>query len=138
TPAGAVVTGRRRRARKLLRALRRPVTLGTLAAADVELSSVELLSLLMAAIDPQATAGEHFTVAFAHTAGPVHAHVVVADAQPIDVRPGAPAQAAATVRTGPGTLAAFLAGVAAARVSGEVDVVGRLLAWADAAQGLDA
>lgn len=137
-PDGIAVTGRRRRARRLIRSMRPPVELSTVAATGVNLSTVQLLTLLASAIDPAATAGERFTVTFGDSDGAVRAHVVVADTLPVGVLPGAPVHAAAGVRTEPGSLAAFLAGNASARVSGDVSVVGRLLAWADAAQGFDA
>jgi hypothetical protein len=137
-PDGIAVTGRRRRARRLIRAMRHPVELSAVAEGNVDLSSVQLLTLLTSAIDPAVTAGERFTVTFGDPDGSVRAHVVVADTLPVTVLPGSPAHAAANVRTEPGTLAAFLSGNASARVSGDVTVVGRLLAWADAAQGFDA
>jgi hypothetical protein len=132
-----VITGRRRRARRLTRSLRAPVALAGLAAADPGLAPDLVLSLLTAAIDAATTKGERFTVSFAEDDGPVGVHVVVSDGMPIVVRPGAPAHTAATVRTAPGALTGFLAGHEPARVSGDAEVVGRLLAWADAAQGLD-
>jgi hypothetical protein len=136
-PAGVVIAGRRRRARRLTKALRQPVGLAALAEAEVPLAPARLLTLLAAAIDLAATKGERFTIAFAEDDGPVGVHLIVSDGRPIVVRAGVPTHTAATVRTAQGALAAFLAGEAPARVSGDVEVVGRLLDWADAAQGLD-
>ncbi len=136
-PAGVTISGGRRRARRLARALRGPVALRDVAAAGAGLSCVQLLTLLMGALDATAGVGETFTVAFAETDGTVQAHVTVAGARP-SVHPGPPAHADATVRTPVGGLTSFLAGDAGARVTGDAGVVGRLLAWVDTAQGLDA
>ncbi|MCW3000695.1 MAG: Chromosome segregation ATPase-like protein [Solirubrobacterales bacterium] len=135
--AGVTIAGRKRRARRLAKSLRPPVGLSGLVAAGVTLPPVQLLTLLMGAMDLAATKGERFTIAFAEDDGPATVHVVVGDGRPIVVRTGAPAHTAATVRTASGGLAGFLAGEEPARVSGDVAVVGRLLDWADAAQGLD-
>lgn len=136
-PAGVQVGGRRRRARRLARALRAPVGLHAVAALPQPLPAVTLLELLAAAVDPQATRGERFVVAFAAGDEPAAAHLIVADGEPLTARAGAPATADATVRTPPAGLAAFLGGEGPARVTGDVAGVERLLGWTDAAQGLD-
>lgn len=137
-PAGVVVAGRRRRARKLAKALRDPVSFHTLSTLGEPLTTTRLLELLALAIDPGLTKGERFTLSFAVDDGPAEAHVVVADGQPIVVGSGAPVHTAATVRTSKGQLAAFLGGEAPARISGDIDAVGTLLGWVDTVQGLDA
>lgn len=136
-PAGVSVTGKRRRARRLARAMRPAVGLSAVSAAGIELPVRLTLQLLADVIQVPVADDQRFTVAFAEEAGPVQAHVVACDDAPLQVHEGAPAHAAATVRVPAGRLGAFLAGDAGARVQGDVAVVGRLLTWADAAQGLD-
>ncbi|UTI62303.1 hypothetical protein NBH00_13120 [Paraconexibacter antarcticus] len=136
-PDGVTVSGRRRRARKLLKALRDPVGLHAIAELPEPLEPQALLALVAGAIDPALTRGKRFSVAFAEGDGPFVAHVVVDDGVPLVVRSGEPVDTAATVRTAPGELARFLAGEAGARVGGDVELVVLLLGWADIAQGLD-
>lgn len=134
-PRDVVVAGGKRRARRLARALKDPVSLHAVAALGAPLSPATLLALLTAAIDPAQTRGEHFTVAFVagEDAGAV-VRVVIADGAPLVVTVDESAHPDATVRTSARGLAGFLGGSASARVSGDAAVVRRLLGWADAAQ----
>lgn len=134
---GVVVTGRRRRAKKLTHIMREPVGMAELTLLATRLPSITLMTLLAAAIDPEETRGDHFTIGFAEGDAEPGVFVVVAGGLPIAVRATAPQHVAATVRVNPRGLASFLGGQGSARVSGDLAAVGRLLAWADTAQGLD-
>lgn len=134
---GVVITGRKRRAKSLTRVMREPLVMPELALLAGRLPSLTLLTLLVANIDAAETRGAHFTLAFAEGDNAPAVHVVVASGLPVVARAGAPVHIAATVRTAPGALAAFLGGHGSARVNGDINAVGRFLAWADAAQGLD-
>ncbi len=136
-PPAVHVNGRRRRARRLARAMRPPVGLAGVAAAGIELPVTQILELLADVVAVPVGPNQRFTVAFAEEDGPVQAHIVACDDAPLQVHAGPPVHAAATVRVGAGGLGAFLAGDAGARVQGNVAAVGRLLTWVDAAQGLD-
>ncbi|WP_354701977.1 hypothetical protein DSM112329_02322 [Paraconexibacter sp. AEG42_29] len=134
---GVAITGRKRRAKALTRVMREPVVMPELALLAGRLPSLTLLTLLVATIDPAETRGDHFTLAFAEGDNAPAVHVVVASGLPVVARSGAPVHIAATVRTPVGGLASFLGGQGAARVNGDINAVGRFLAWADGAQGLD-
>lgn len=140
---GTLVTGRRRRLRRLLRDLRAPVTLADMVTAGSPVDAAVLLDLLSFAVDPSWTAGHAFIVDYELT-GPdgVRWRVVVGEGtrawRAPDVR-----DAETTVTVPATALPALLAGVplpagATAIVAGPEESVTLLHGWFDRAQGMSA
>ncbi len=150
--SGLQVQGRRRVLRRLLRSRRLPVSMAELAAAGVCPWPGLLLAVLAQAVPVGWTQGENFTVAVAirsetdqepdsgGDAGSLR--VCVRPTRGVEVLDGPPsAQASATLHVRERALFALLGGIAArgpaqALVTGDPQVVHRLLAWFHRAQGL--
>jgi hypothetical protein len=139
--AGVDVGGRRRRLRRLLKAMRPPVTLEELAEAQLTLSPDLVLAALVRAIDPAWTAGHSFDVAYL-VAGPDATEVQrvqVRDGEPLAVRAGDD-EAAATVMTTRHGLIAMLAGRpeppgGGIEMTGNSNALALLAQWIERAQG---
>jgi len=142
-PPGVRVEGRRRRLRRVLRSMRRPVRVDDLRAPGVAIDPGLILGALTAAIDPDWVRGHRFAVAFVLTDVQRAWCVAVADGssqitegdRPIDGEP------AATVRGSVDGVLALVAGdltgpATPAKIEGSQPAVLFLLAWWDRAQGL--
>jgi hypothetical protein len=134
TPDGIAVTGRRRTARRLWRALREPAGLAQLAAAGAAPADLDVLALLARVVP---ASGGATAVAFGplDADGPLPGLVAAQDGR-LAARELARDAARAVVDPGNAPLLAVLAGTASARVSGDLAGATRLLARLDAAQGL--
>jgi hypothetical protein len=160
-PAELQVEGRRRRLRRVLRSMRRPVLVADLRAAGAAIDPAVILRALAAAVEPAWVRGHEFAVVFEAIDGPrawrvevsgagvqVHAPepaaATAADAGATVVEPAATAvEPAATVRGTADGLLALVAGdrrgpAPAPDVLGSQPAVTFLLGWWDRAQGLPA
>jgi hypothetical protein len=139
-PADVRVSGRKRRLRKLLKALRAPVGLADVAVSGGHVGPVDLLRLLVAGVDPAVLPGHGFSVDYVLGDGLV-VHVAVADGA-AEVRGGpAPEGAAAVVETSDRALLALLGGAAPPPgervvVRGSPRAPELLHGWFDDVQGL--
>jgi hypothetical protein len=146
--AGLEIHGRRRRARALRRARRRPLTLWDLAEAGIDVWPGLLLLALAEAIDPRWSIGRRFTIAFeiegaggdSTAAAPATLYVQVRDGAPLAVLSSPREQPLATVRVGERAFTCMFAGAplpAGERilVEGETGPLELLIEWADRAQG---
>lgn len=139
---GVRISGRRRRARKLLRALRSPLGTVELARSGLDVAPELLLAALGQAVDPAWTVGHRFTVAYRLLGATQQTvHVQVGDGNALIIGP-APAGAAAmvTMSVTPTALAALLSGSPAAsepvpEVAGNANALALLMEWFDRAQG---
>lgn len=141
--SGTLVTGRRRRLRKLLRDLRAPLALSDLVAAGTSVDPAVLLELLALMVEPAWTGDHAFTVDYDVTGEHEQCRrVAVGDGVRTGPAPDA-GDAEATVTVPGDALAALLAGIAlpagaTATVTGSADAVGLLHGWFDQAQGVSA
>ena len=141
--SGTLVTGRRRRLRRLLRDLRAPMGLGDLVAAGTPVDAAVLLELLALMVDPAWTADHAFVVDYDVT-GPDDRRWRVAVGEGARTGPAPEVRDAEATVTVPATaLPALLAGVplpagATATVTGSAESVALLHGWFDAAQGVSA
>src|SRR4051794_14471725 len=138
---GARVSGRRRRLWPLLRARRAPVALEEIALLGVPVDPALLLRALAAAIEPEGTSGDAFSVVYEiGGAAQGTVHVAVADGAPVAVAPGRPVGVpAATLIVPRDALTALLARLEppageAPLVLGDAAAVERLHGWFDRAQ----
>jgi hypothetical protein len=134
----------RSRARKLLKARRRPIALADLAAGEVDVWPGLLLLVMAEAIDPSWTTGRRFELAFdIKDAAGVLIYVRVCDGEPIQVSRTAVGQPVATISLSGHALICLLAGTQApaehrALVRGDATSVDMFLQWTARAQGLSA
>jgi len=133
------ISGRRRRARRLLKDLRRPVGLQELAALGGSAADPGLLlELLVAAVDPAVVPGHDFTVTY-DVEGPGIWHVRAAEQ--LSTGPGPGDDATAVVHVTDRSFVALLAGAPLAPgeravVDGAAAAVRLLHEWFDVAQGI--
>lgn len=132
----------RLRARRLLKARRRPVALADLVAAEIDIWPGLLLLAIAEAIDPSWTAGQRFDLAFDLQSAPsVEIFVQVADGAPIFVSRTTSGTPVARVSVTERALMCLLAGVPAPPehtpvAHGDVSSVETFLGWVARAQGL--
>lgn len=130
---GATVRGRRRRLRRLLRALRAPVGLAELQAAHVRPRSGDLLALLCLAVPAEIVRGADFAVAYVVHDGDRRVRTLVRASRDgsLTVAPEAPdsVSADATVTVGAGELLGVLGGTAPVNVEGDAGAVATLHGW---------
>ncbi len=140
---GAAIRGRKRRYRRLARALSVPVGLPELQAAGAPARAGDLLALLCLAVPAEAVRGADFGVAYVVTGpgGEERRTLVRAEADgSLTAIPEAPEQFAAdaTVRVDAGALPGLLAAPAAAPAEGDAGAVATLHGWFRGVQGLPA
>jgi len=137
---GVDVGGRRRELRRLLKAMRAPVTLEELAEGRVTPSPELVLEAVALGVDPAWTAGHSFDVAYVLVggAGPTALRVQVRDGEPLTVGPhdGAAAATVTTTREGLVAMLARRAGPGAGvEMSGSSTALAMLGRWLERAQG---
>jgi hypothetical protein len=139
---GVRVRGRRRRLRRLLRALAAPVGLPELQAAGLHPAPADLLALLAAGVSPARVGETRLRVAYlvADATSVPERVVLQAGAGAVTVRDAEPAAAPvdATVTVEPRQLLGVLAGTEPALVAGDAAAAGTLHGWLRAGQAASA
>jgi len=140
---GFVVRGRRRRLRRLLRALADPVGLPELQAAGVRPRPGDLLALLCLGVQAQRVRGADFCVAYVVVDAEGGRDRTLVRAEPdgtLTAIPEAPDlfAADATVTVGAEELLSLLAGTTPVAIEGDAQAVTTLQGWLQAVQGLPA
>lgn len=139
---GVRVSGRRWQLRRLLRAMREPVRLAELAAAEIRVWPGLVLGALAREIEPGWTVGHRFAITFAIEGVPgatLYAEVRSGEALRIGQEPPA-TPSRVTVYANESALLSLLAGFFGgpeepARMSGDEDALAAFLAWVDRVQG---
>lgn len=143
-PRGIQVSGRRWRARRVLRARREPLALCDLAELGVAVWPGLVLAALAAAVPASWTSGASFTIRWSIAVEPpVDVYVIARDGNPVTVsrEPSAGAPDASIVLTEGAfmSLVARVPGIEgeSVTVSGDASMLSRFLGWSDRVQQLD-